>query len=146
MTVDLVPAIQAIASLILAGAVSAAVGIAQVLYRKTMHRDLTATQIQQVRDACVQGANVAYGLMATDGNNLSSVPVRNAALALGVRHVLASVPDALVAAGITPEAVSAMVTARFGGLLAADSTVRLTTPIGPPNLAVVTPLPPAAKA
>ena len=46
--------------------------------------------------------------------------IRNTAIAKGVQHVVASVPEALAALGVTPEHVRNMVEARFGGLLAAD--------------------------
>jgi hypothetical protein len=56
------------------------------------------------------------------------VTIRNAALAKGVQHVIASTPDALAALGITPDHVGQMVEARFGGLLATDPNVSIATP------------------
>ena len=42
-----------------------------------------------------------------------------------MQHVIASVPEALTALGVTPEHVRNMVEARFGGLPAADPKVSI---------------------
>jgi hypothetical protein len=122
--VDLTPLIQALASLLVAVLV-AAVPIALRAFLALVHLRLTDSQIAAVKDAAQQGANVAYGVLVEQGASVGRMDVRNAAVAIGVNHVLASVPDALAAAGITPAHVSEMVTARFGGLLAADPSVSL---------------------
>lgn len=51
--------------------------------------------------------------------------IRNAATGRGMQHVIASVPEALTALGVTPEHVRNMVEARFGGLPAADPKVSI---------------------
>ena len=124
MQIDLAPAVAALAPLAYA-AVVAAIPYCLVLARRALGIKLTAQQAAAVQSAAEAGAKAAYGFLATNGAAFTDVPVRNAAIAVGANHVLASVPDALKAMGLTPEHVSAMVEARLGGLLAADPTVSL---------------------
>jgi hypothetical protein len=127
MSVDLTPLVQALAALALA-ALSAMTPYLVPLLRRYLHISLTATQTAAVEAAADAGAKAAYGYIATNGASFRDVTIRNAALASGVQHVVASAPDALTALGITPDHVRAMVEARFGGLLAADPTVSIATP------------------
>jgi hypothetical protein len=124
MTIDLTPLVQALAALALA-AMTGAAGYLGPLLRRYLHIRLTATQADTIRAAAEAGAKAAYGLIATTTANYHDVAIRNAAIAKGVQHVIASAPDALGALGITPEHVQAMVEARFGGLLAADPCVSI---------------------
>ena len=124
MSIDLTPLVQALAALALA-AISAATPYLAPLLRRYLHIQLTATQAAAVQSAADAGAKAAYGYIATNAASLHDVAIRDAALARGVQHVVASTPDALAALGITPEHVQAMVAARFGGLLAADPTVSI---------------------
>ena len=127
MSVDLTPLVQALAALALA-ALSAMTPYLALLMRRYLHISLTATQAAAVEAAANAGAKAAYGYIATNGASFRDVAIRNAALASGVQHAVASVPDELSALGITPDHVRAMVEARFGGLLAADPTVSIASP------------------
>ncbi len=86
---------------------------------------LTATQAAAIQTAADAGAQAAYGYIATHAASYRDVAIRDAAIAKGVQHVVASAPEALTAIGITPEHVRNMVEARFGGLLAADPNVSI---------------------
>ena len=127
MSVDLTPLVQALAALALA-ALSAMTPYLALLLRRYLHVRLTATQAATVEAAANAGAKAAYGYIAANGASFRDVTIRNAALAAGVQHVVASVPDQLSALGITPDHVRAMVEARFGGLLATDPTVSIAAP------------------
>ncbi len=127
MSVDLTPLVQALASLALA-ALAATMPYLAPLLRRYLHISLTATQTAAVQAAADAGAKAAYGYIAANGASFRDVTIRNAALATGVQHVLATAPAALNALGITPDHVKAMVEAHFGGLLAADPTVSIATP------------------
>ena len=124
MQIDLAPVAAALAPLAYAAVVTA-IPYGLVLARRALGIKLTAQQAASVQSAAEAGAKAAYGFLATNGASYADVPVRNAAIAVGANHVLASVPGALKAMGLTPEHVSAMVEARLGGLLASDPTVSL---------------------
>ncbi|HEY7575954.1 MAG TPA: hypothetical protein VH855_00045 [Acetobacteraceae bacterium] len=127
MHVDLTPLVQALAALALA-AVTAAAPYFSVLLQRYLHVRLTATQAAAVQTAAEVGAKAAYGYIAENAASYRDVAIRDAAIAKGVQHVVASTPDALTALGITPEHLRNMVEARFGGLLAADTAVSIGTP------------------
>lgn len=139
-TIDFGPAIAALAPLALA-AVTAAVPYLIVLFQKHTSIKLTEQQVQVITDACDRGAELMYGRIVSAGATAAHVAIRSGALAAGVNHVLASVPDALKKLGITPDQVERMVEARFGGLLAKDKNVSVApapmvrglTPITPPK-------------
>ena len=124
MTIDLTPLVQMLAALALA-ALSAAIPYLTPLLYRYLHIRLTATQAAAIQNAANVGAQAAYGYIATNAASYLDVPVRNAAVAKGVQHVLASTPDALAALGVTPDHVRQMVDARLGGLLAADPNVSI---------------------
>jgi hypothetical protein len=127
MIIDLTPLVQALAALALA-ALSATLPYLAPLLRRYLHVQLTATQAAAVQSAAAAGAQAAYGYIATNAASYRDVTIRNAALAKGVQHVMASTPDALAALGITPDNVQQMVEARFGGLLATDPNVSIAAP------------------
>ena len=124
MNIDLTPMVQALAALVLA-AIAAATPYFAPLLRRYLHIRLTATQAAAVQIAADVGAKAAYGYLATHAASYRDVAIRNAALAKGVQHVIASTPQALAALGITEDHVRQMVEARFGGLLAADPSVSI---------------------
>jgi uncharacterized protein (DUF1778 family) len=132
MIIDLTPLVQALAALALAALTGVTPYLAPVL-RKYLHIRLSATQAAAIQSAADAGAKAAYGFIATNAASYSDVTIRNAAIAKGMQHVMASTPEALTALGITPEHVQRMVEARFGGLLAADPNVS----IAPPPVAVL---------
>ena len=124
MDIDLAPLVQALAALALA-AITASTPYLIPLLRRYLRIRLTATQAAAIQTAADIGARAAYGYIAASATSFRDMTIRNAAIAKGVQHVVASTPDALTALGITPEHVRNMVEARFGGLLAADPTVSI---------------------
>jgi hypothetical protein len=125
--VDLTPLVQAVATLALA-AVTAATPFIAPLLRRYLHIQLSTSQAAAIQTAADAGATAAYGYIATSGASYRTDLIRNAALAIGVQHVMASTPEAIAALGLTPEHVQRMVEARFGGLLAKDPTVSIAGP------------------
>ena len=124
MSIDLTPLVQALAALALA-AITAATPFLAPLLGRYLHIRLTATQAAAIQSAADAGAQAAYGYIAANAASYRNVTIRDAAIAKGVQHVVASTPEALAALGVTPEHVRNMVEARFGGLLAADPTVSI---------------------
>jgi len=124
MSIDLTPLVQALAALALA-AISAATPCLAPLLRRYLRIRLTATQAAAVQSAADAGAQAAYGYIAANAASYCDVTIRDAAIARGVQHVVASTPEALVALGVTPDHIRNMVEARFGGLLAVDPTVSI---------------------
>lgn len=124
MDIDLTPLVQALAALALA-ATSALTPYLAPLLRRYLHIRLSATQAAAIQSAADAGAQAAYGYIAANAASYRDVTIRDAAIAKGVQHVIASTPEALAALGVTPEHVRNMVEARFGGLLAADPTVSI---------------------
>jgi hypothetical protein len=124
MDIDLTPLVQALAALALA-TMSALTPYLAPLLRRYLHIRLSATQAAPIQSAADAGAQAAYGYIAANSASYRDVTIRDAAIARGVQHVVASTPEALVALGVTPEHVRNMVEARFGGLLAADPTVSI---------------------
>jgi hypothetical protein len=124
MNIDLTPLVQALAALALA-AMSGAIPYLAPLVSRYLRIRLTATQAAAIQTAADAGAQAAYGYIATHAASYHDVAIRDAAIATGVQHVVASTPEALIAIGVTPEHVRNMVEARFGGLLAADPNVSI---------------------
>jgi hypothetical protein len=124
MNIDLTPLVQALAALALA-AMSGAIPYLAPLVSRYLRIRLTATQAAAIQTAADAGAQAAYGYIATHAASYRDVAIRDAAIAKGVQHVVASAPEALIAIGVTPEHVRNMVEARFGGLLAADPNVSI---------------------
>ncbi len=124
MDINLVPLVQALAALALAS-VTAVTPYLSLLVQRYLHVRLTASQAAIVQSAADVGAKAAFGYIAESGASYRDVSVRNAAIAKGVQHVVASAPEALTALGITPDHIRNMVEARFGGLLAANPTVSI---------------------
>ena len=127
MALDLTPLVQALAALALAALTGATPYLAPIL-RRYLHVQITATQAATIQSAAQAGAQAAYGYIVESASNFRDVTIRNAALATGVQHVIASAPNAMTALGVTPDHVRQMVEARFGGLLAADPSVTITPP------------------
>ncbi|HLJ04774.1 MAG TPA: hypothetical protein VKT26_00785 [Acetobacteraceae bacterium] len=130
MALDLTPLVQALAALAFAALTGATPYLAPTL-RRYLHVRLTATQAATIQSAAQAGAQAAYGYILQNASNFRDVTIRNAALATGVQHVIASAPEAITALGVTPDHVRHMVEARFGGLLAADPTVTIAPPTFP---------------
>ena len=124
MNIDLTPMVQVLAALAMAAITSATPYLVPLL-RRYLHIRLSATQAAAIQSAADAGAKAAYGYLAAKGTGLRDVTIRNAALAKGVQHVIASTPEALAALGISEDHVRRMVEARFGGLLAADPSISI---------------------
>lgn len=124
MDIDLTPLVQALAALALV-AVTTATPFLVPLLRRFLNIRLTAAQAAAIQTAADAGAKAAYGYIVASASSYRNLPIRDAAIAKGVQHVVASTPEALTALGVTPEHVRDMVEARFGGLLAADPTVTI---------------------
>jgi len=78
-------------------------------------------------------AGGAYKFAASHEGGLSNVAVHNGALATATSYVVSNLPDTLQKLGITPDKVTAMVSARLGALLATDPTVTAgKPPVAPP--------------
>jgi len=125
--IDLASLVQALAALALA-ALSGATPYLAPMLRRYLHVQINAMQATAIQSAADAGAQAAYGYIVASASNYRDVTVRNAALATGVQHVIASVPEAMTALGVTPDHVRQMVEARFGGLLATDPTVTIAPP------------------
>ena len=125
MNIDLSPLVQALTAL---AAATAAMPYLVPLVRRYLHLQFTATQAAAVQAAAEARAKAAYDYIAASTASYHDVTIRNAAIATGVQHVIASAPQALSDLGLTPEHVRDMVEARFGGLLAADPNVSITKP------------------
>ena len=124
MDIDLTPLVQALAALALT-AMTAAIPYLVPLLRRYLHIRLSATLAAAVQTAADAGAQAAYGYIAASAGSYRNVTIRNAAIAKGVEHVVASAPESMAALGVTPEHVRNMVEARLGGLLAADPNVSI---------------------
>lgn len=120
MNIDLTPLITALAPLALA-AITAGIPIVITQVQRHLKIQVTDQRVAAITQACQAAASSMYGFVVQQGATVTNIPVHNAALAHGVNHVLASVPDALKEIGITPEQVSRMVEARYGGVLATAS-------------------------
>ena len=95
------------------------------MLRRYLHIRLSATLAASVQLPAAAGAQAAYGYIVANSASYRDVAIRNAAIAKGVQHVIASTPEALTALGVTPQHVRDMVEARIGGLLAADPNVSI---------------------
>ena len=122
MIIDFGPALQALAPLALM-VVTASIPYAVALAERFLKLNLNSKQVAVITQACDKGAEAAYGFMAGQGATLAHISIKNAAVAQGVNHVLASVPDALKKLGITPDQVERMVEARLGGLVAPHHSI-----------------------
>lgn len=115
-------ALLALASAVVTAAIPILVPAILRRLRLANNADLVA----KVQAVAAAGAGMAYEYAVTHQGSITNVPFKDAAVATGVQHVMSSVPDALKEMGITPDHVSAMVTARLGTLLASDPTASAT--------------------
>ena len=123
MMIDLAPLVQVLAMLALAALTAVTPYLAPAIRRYLRNVQVTASQAAAIQSAADAGTKAAYGYVAINAGNFRDFTIRDAAIAKGVQHVIASTPDTLAALGITPDHVRQMVEARFGGLLAADPNV-----------------------
>jgi hypothetical protein len=84
----------------------------------------------QVIEAVGRAAGEAYRHMVQSGGLGADPASWAAAVTQGRAYLLARIPDALAAAGVTPEGAAQMVSAELGKLLAIDPTVGAGKPAG----------------
>ncbi|MBV9756820.1 MAG: hypothetical protein JO047_07180 [Alphaproteobacteria bacterium] len=87
----------------------------------------------QVIEAVGRAAGEAYRHIVQSGGLGADPGSWAAAVAQGRAYMLARIPDALAAAGVTPEAAAQMVSAELGKLLAVDPTVGVGKAAGDPR-------------
>lgn len=75
-----------------------------------------------------RAAGEAYKQILQSGGEASNPVGLAAAIAEGREYLLARIPDALRAAGVTPEGAAQMVSAELGKLLALDPTISVAAP------------------
>lgn len=137
--IDLTPLLHAI--IYLAAGVLVAATPYMILWLERLFKIQQTAQVQAmnaianaaVSDAAARGAGIAYDAIVASGGSYLNPVVRNSAIAAGLQHVLASLPDTLATSGITQDTVIRMVTGELGKLLAVDPTVTAvpTTPTTP---------------
>ncbi len=76
-----------------------------------------------------RAAGEAYKQIVQVGGSATNSVSLAAAIAEGRDYLLARIPDALKAAGVTPEAAAQMVSAELGKLLALDPTVSVASAV-----------------
>ena len=137
-SVDINTILQILLSLAAAAvAASAPLITAFIFQRLGVQKNSAAAQVV---DMAVQRAGgLAYAFLSKEATGSPhSIDMQNAAVAVGLTHVAAAIPAALTTLGITPEAVSRMVTGELGKLMAADPGVTIgpvAAPVAPPDTA-----------
>jgi len=91
LPLDLTPLVQALVALALA-AISAVTPFIAPLLSRYLHIQLSAMLAAAVQSAADAGAKAAYGCIATNGVSYRADLIRNAAITVGVQHVMASAP------------------------------------------------------
>ncbi|WP_419900666.1 hypothetical protein [Roseomonas sp. USHLN139] len=76
-----------------------------------------------------RGGGLAYTRIVQSGQPISTPGLIAGAVAEGAEYVAERVPDTLRKRGVTPEAVTAMVAAQLGKLLAGDPTISVGSPV-----------------
>jgi hypothetical protein len=89
-----------------------------------------------------QAAGTAYQQLAQSGAKITDSVSLHAAIAAGVSYLVANLPRALQAQGITPERAAAMVAAELGRLIALDPTIN----VGSSPVSIPIPVPAKAPA
>ncbi len=126
MIVDISPLVQALIGTA-AAVVTASGPIVAALIARKLHLEGNAAAVTAIDQACNTGAGLAYAALVAESNKPASVDIKSAAIASGVQHVLATVPDAIARSGITEDAIGRMIVGRLGTLLSRDPSV----PAGP---------------
>jgi len=138
MTFDLTTVFHLLGALMMAAVTTAIpILVPALLKRLGVANDTDLkNNLENVLQAAAGGA---YKFAASHEGGLSNVAVHNGALATATSYVVSNLPDTLQKLGITPDKVTAMVSARLGALLATDPTVTAgKPPVAPP---VATPAP-----
>ena len=126
MIVDISPLVNALIGTA-AVVVTTSGPVVAALIARRLHLEGNAAAVTAIDQACNTGAGLAYAALVAESNKPASIDIKSAAIASGVQHVLATVPDALQRAGVTEDAVGRMIVGRLGTLLSRDPSV----PAGP---------------
>ena len=139
-TVDLTPLFQIVLAFLAVVLPALGTYIAYILDQK-MKVDANSAAGNAVSTAAQQGAGIAYSLLAqTAGAMPHTIQMRNAAIAAGISHVLATVPDSAKLREETGASIGQMVAGELGKLEAADPNIS----IGPVTASTTVPAAPAA--
>lgn len=120
VTIALAPLAQAldpIINAVVSIALGAAATYAAYLYHRWTGREMAAADQATLRQAAKDGAGVIFA-QAEAGFSNASIRTSNPIVADACRRIVATVPEVLVATGVTPEMVAHMVTAEVGKLQA----------------------------
>lgn len=108
----------------LVGAViTAAIPYIIVLIDRKLKIDQNSVQGQIIDSAIKRAGGIAYDFMASMQGKAPTVQIKNAGLAAGINHVLASIPDTLKEKGVDQATLTRMISGELGQLLAADPNV-----------------------
>lgn len=124
----IVDALRPIISAVVTTIVGIAVTFGVALLTKWTGVTLQSTYVDSIRQAAQTEAGV---LIAEAADNLSSrsIPVTSPAIAAAAARIAAAMPEAMKAAGMTPDALKRLVAGEIGKLQAQATTFSAPTPI-----------------
>src|SRR6185437_12156395 len=120
--IDLNAVVQTLLGLASA-AVLAAIPILVPALLKRLHIANNAVLTSQISDACASGAGAAYSYALQHTGGFANVDVHSEALAHGINYVTKDFGPKMAEAGVTPERVAEVVTAKLGALMANDPSI-----------------------
>jgi hypothetical protein len=138
MTVDLTSVANGLLSLVYTALLASLPWLVPALLRRLRIAD-NADLTSRVMAGATAAAGAAYNFALTHEGGLAHVAVNNAAIAHGASYMADHFAGDLKELNITPDTVSAMVSARLGVLLASDPAVSAGQP------ATALPVPPSAS-
>jgi hypothetical protein len=104
-------------------------------------RHVRNAMLRTAIEAAVQrGAGGVYGALVSQGETVGDKGAVNALTASHTNDILATLPGALKALGVTPDAVHAMILKSLGGLLAIDPTATISPPSTSTSVSVTAPM------
>lgn len=127
--IDWTPIVQTLLGLA-AAAVSAAIPILVPAVLRRMRLSTESELNTRLQAALTAAAGEAYQFALRRSEGLSTPLAHNQAVGAGASYVARLMPDTLKALGVTDAALSEMVRARLGALLAQDPNI---TPTRPPE-------------
>jgi hypothetical protein len=126
-SIDFSPLITAFVSF--AGVAIPAIGIwLSTLIKQKLKLDASSADSLLIDNAVQRAGGLAYNTMVELAGTVPTIPLKNAALAAGINHVMASIPDALARKGLDNATLTRMVTGELGKLLASDPSVSVAPP------------------
>lgn len=139
MMIDLSPLVQALIGTA-AAVITLSAPVVAALIAKRLHLEDNSQAKDAINGAVQTGAGLAYSALVAESGKPASVEIKSAALALGLNHVISTVPDALKKVGVTDNAVAEMVAGRLGMFLSRDQSVTAgPSASAPPPSATTTP-------